>query len=113
MYHIVCPAKYWRTIINEEADKKLRKICLGIAVIYKKNIMRRGILDSGYYVGTVGEHGDGEVIQGYVKGERLISTKRYMKVKDAVDPVLRLFIDALKVPSGFRRSANCFFSRNE
>jgi REP element-mobilizing transposase RayT len=30
MYHIVCPAKYKRTVITEKVDKKLKEICLEI-----------------------------------------------------------------------------------
>jgi REP element-mobilizing transposase RayT len=30
MYHIVCPAKYQRTVITEEVDEKLKEICLEI-----------------------------------------------------------------------------------
>jgi len=115
MYHIVCPAKYRRAVINEEVDKKLREICLGIESRYEINFLEIGtekdhvhflvqsvpvysveqivrIIKSitarrvfegipevkkqlwggefwtrGYYVGTVGEHGDERVIQEYVR----------------------------------------------
>jgi REP element-mobilizing transposase RayT len=115
MYHIVCPAKYRRTVINEEVEKHLRAICQGIESRYEinfieigtesdhvhflvqsvptyspeqivrtvKSITARKIFEvcpevkkqlwggefwtRGYYVGTVGEHGDEQVIQEYVK----------------------------------------------
>ena len=115
MYHIVCPAKYRRAVINSEVDKKLREVCKGIEARYEINFLEIGteedhvhflvqsvptysparivqIIKSitakkifeacpevkkalwggefwtrGYYVGTVGEHGDEQVISSYVK----------------------------------------------
>jgi REP element-mobilizing transposase RayT len=29
MYHIVCPAKYRRTVITGEGDEKLKEVCKG------------------------------------------------------------------------------------
>jgi len=117
MYHIVCPAKYRRAVINAEVDKKLREICEGIEARYEikfleigaekdhvhflvqsvptyspeqivrtiKSITARKIFEMcpevkkllwggefwtrGYYVRTVGEHGDEKVIQEYVKNQ--------------------------------------------
>ena len=117
MYHIVCPAKYRRAVIDEEVDKKLREICLGIEARYEinfleigtekdhvhflvqsvptyspeqivrtiKSITARKIFEAcpkvkkvlwggefwtrGYYVGTVGEHGNEAVIQKYVRNQ--------------------------------------------
>jgi REP element-mobilizing transposase RayT len=34
MYHIVCPAKYRRAVIDEEVNKKPREVCLGIEAGY-------------------------------------------------------------------------------
>jgi REP element-mobilizing transposase RayT len=127
MYHIVCPAKYRRVVINDEADKKLREICLGIEARYEikfleigterdyvhflvqsvptysperivriiKSITARKIFEAcpevkkilwggefwtcGYYAGTVGEHGDEEVIQRYVKNQGR-KTEEYQKI---------------------------------
>ena len=42
MYHIVCPAKYRRTVISEEVDKKLRETCLGIEARYEINFLEIG-----------------------------------------------------------------------
>ncbi|MDR0556519.1 MAG: IS200/IS605 family transposase [Treponema sp.] len=42
MYHIVCPAKYRRTVINEEIDKTLREICLGIEARYEIKFLEIG-----------------------------------------------------------------------
>jgi REP element-mobilizing transposase RayT len=117
MYHIVCPAKYRRTVITEEVDEKLKEICKGIEERYEiqfleigteknhihflvqsvsayspeqivrtiKSITARKIFEScpevkkalwggefwtkGYYIGTVGEHGDEQVISNYVKNQ--------------------------------------------
>jgi REP element-mobilizing transposase RayT len=117
MYHIVCPAKYRRAVINPEVDKKMREVCQGIEARYEirfleigtekdhvhflvqsvpayspakivqtiKSIVAKKIFESypevkkelwggefwtrGYYVGTVGEHGNEEVISRYVKNQ--------------------------------------------
>ena len=117
MYHIVCPAKYRRTVISEEVDNKLREVCLGIESRYEikfleigsekdhvhflvqsvptysptkivttiKSLTARKILEenpevkkalwggnfwtSGFYVGTVGEHGTEKVITEYIKNQ--------------------------------------------
>ena len=117
MYHIVCPAKYRRAVINSEVDKKLREVCEGIEARYEikfleigtekdhvhfliqsvptyspakivqtiKSITAKKIFEAcpevkkalwggefwtrGYYVGTVGEHGDEQVITRYVKNQ--------------------------------------------
>ena len=117
MYHIVCPAKYRRAVINEEVDKKLSEVCLGIGARYEikfleigaekdhvhflvqsvpknspkqivqtiKSITARKIFEEcpevkkalwggefwtdGYYIGTVGEHGNEKVITEYVKNQ--------------------------------------------
>jgi hypothetical protein len=42
MYHIVCPAKYWRAVIDEEVDKKLREVCLGIEARYEIRFVEIG-----------------------------------------------------------------------
>ena len=117
MYHIVCPAKYRRSVISSEVDKKLREVCEGIEARYEikfleigterdhvhflvqsvpayspakivqtiKSITAKKIFEAcpdvkkslwggefwtrGYYVGTVGEHGDEQVISRYVKNQ--------------------------------------------
>jgi REP element-mobilizing transposase RayT len=117
MYHIVCPAKYRRTVITETVDKKLKEVCAGIEIRYEikfleigtekdhvhflvqsvpmyspsqivqtiKSITAKKIFEScpevkkalwggafwtrGYYIGTVGEHGDEQVITRYVKNQ--------------------------------------------
>jgi REP element-mobilizing transposase RayT len=35
LYHIVCPAKYRRAVIDKEVDKKVREVCLGIEARYE------------------------------------------------------------------------------
>jgi REP element-mobilizing transposase RayT len=41
-YHIVCPAKYRRVVISEEADKKLREISLGLEARYEIRFLEIG-----------------------------------------------------------------------
>ena len=42
MYHIVCPAKYRRTVITEDVDKKLKEVCLGIEARYEIKFLEIG-----------------------------------------------------------------------
>jgi len=42
MYHIVCPAKYRRSVITWEVEKKLREVCLGIEARYKIKFLEIG-----------------------------------------------------------------------
>jgi REP element-mobilizing transposase RayT len=42
MYHIVCPAKYRRAVINSEIDKKLREVCEGIEARYEIKFLEIG-----------------------------------------------------------------------
>ncbi len=42
IYHIVCPAKYRRAIISEEKEKKLQKVCMGIAARYEIKFLEIG-----------------------------------------------------------------------
>jgi REP element-mobilizing transposase RayT len=42
MYHIVCPAKYRRTVITPEVDKKLREVCEGIEARYEIKFLEIG-----------------------------------------------------------------------
>ena len=34
VYHIVCPAKYRRVVIDTDVDEKIRQICMGIGMRY-------------------------------------------------------------------------------
>ena len=129
MYHIVCPAKYRRTVINTEVDKKLKEVCEGIEARYEikfleigaekdhvhflvqsvpaysptkivqmiKSITAKKIFEMcpevkkdlwggefwtrGYYVGTVGEHGDEDVITRYVRNQGR-KTEGYEKIHE-------------------------------
>ena len=47
LYHIVCPAKYRRVVINEEVDKTLKKTCEEIEKRYDINFLE---------IGTEGDH---------------------------------------------------------
>jgi REP element-mobilizing transposase RayT len=47
LYHIVCPAKYRRVVINEEVDKTLKEICEEIEKRYDINFLE---------IGTEGAH---------------------------------------------------------
>ncbi len=117
IYHIVCPAKYRRLVIDKEVDEELKTICLEIENRYElhfleigvekdhvhflvqsvpmispkqlvqtiKSITAREIFQrkpevkkilwggefwtKGYYVSTVGKHGNEETIAEYVKNQ--------------------------------------------
>ena len=117
MYHIVCPAKYRKTVITTEVDKILKDVCTGIEARYEikfleigtekdhvhflvqsvptyspskivqtiKSITAKKIFElcpevkrslwggefwtRGYYVVTVGEHGDENAITRYIKNQ--------------------------------------------
>jgi REP element-mobilizing transposase RayT len=130
MYHILCPAKYRRAVINSEVDKKLREVCEGIESRYEikfleigaekdhvhflvqsvptyspakvvqtiKSLTAKKIFEAcpevkkslwggefwtrGYYVGTVGEHVDEQVISRYVKNQGR-SPEGYEKIHES------------------------------
>jgi REP element-mobilizing transposase RayT len=42
LYHIVCPAKYRRVVINEEADKTLKEVCERISERYEIQFLETG-----------------------------------------------------------------------
>jgi REP element-mobilizing transposase RayT len=42
MYHIVCPAKYRRSVISKKVDNKLRETCQGIEARYEINFLEIG-----------------------------------------------------------------------
>jgi REP element-mobilizing transposase RayT len=45
LYHIVCPAKYRRIVVNEEVDNTIKEICEEISKRYEMNLpaaLRRG-----------------------------------------------------------------------
>jgi REP element-mobilizing transposase RayT len=50
MYHIVCPAKYRRAVINSEVDKKLREVCEGIEARYEIKFLEIGAEKDHVYV---------------------------------------------------------------
>jgi REP element-mobilizing transposase RayT len=47
LYHIVCPAKYRRVVINEDVDKTLKEVCEGISERYEIKFLE---------IGTEGDH---------------------------------------------------------
>ena len=115
LYHFVCPTKYRRIVLTEEADNALREVCEEISKRYEisfvevgsdedhvhfliqsvptyapskivqiiKSITAREIFKNcpdvrkklwggqfwsdGYFVGSVGKHGNGKQIEAYVK----------------------------------------------
>ena len=129
MYHIVCPAKYRRTVITAEVDKALKEVCEGIEARYEIKLLETGVEKDhvhflvqsvptyspsrivqtiksitakkifelcpevkkslwggefwtrGYYVGTVGEHGDENVITRYIKNQGR-KTEAYEKIHE-------------------------------
>jgi putative transposase len=124
LYHIVCPAKYRRTVFSEKVEEALREVCLEIEKRYEikfleigadedhvhflvqsvpvksvaevvrviKSISAREIFrrcpevkkqlwggefwTSGYFVSSVGKHGNEEMIMKYVRGQG----KEYTKI---------------------------------
>jgi REP element-mobilizing transposase RayT len=42
MYHIVCPVKYRRAVIDEAVEKKLWEVCLGIEARYEIKFLEIG-----------------------------------------------------------------------
>ena len=42
LYHIVCPAKYRRSVITEKVDKKLKEVCYGIEARYEIKFLEIG-----------------------------------------------------------------------
>jgi REP element-mobilizing transposase RayT len=47
LYHIACPAKYRRVVINEDIDKTIKEVCEGISVRYEIKFLE---------IGTEGDH---------------------------------------------------------
>ena len=114
-YHIVCPVKYRRAVIDEKISEALKEICLEISARYEINFIEIGTDEdhvhflvqsvpvmepksivqivksitartifrdhpeikrelwggkfwtSGYYINTVGQYGNEEIIKKYVK----------------------------------------------
>ena len=115
LYHLVCPTKYRRVVIDEQVDAVLREVCLEIALRYEiafieigtdgdhvhflvqsvpryspaqlaqkiKSLTAREVLSrcpqvkkqlwggafwsSGYFISSVGQHGNAQTIAQYVK----------------------------------------------
>ena len=115
LYHLVCPTKYRRVVIDEQVDAVLREVCLEIAQRYEitfieigadgdhvhflvqsvptyspqqlaqkiKSLTARQVLSrcpqvkkklwggafwsSGYFISTVGQHGNAQTIADYVR----------------------------------------------
>ena len=42
MYHIVCPTKYRRTVISEEIEISIKRICMDIQEVYDFNFLEIG-----------------------------------------------------------------------
>ena len=42
LYHIVCPTKYRRIVINEEVDKTMKEVCEGISERYEIKFLEIG-----------------------------------------------------------------------
>ncbi len=42
IYHIVCPSKYRRIVFDENVDKTLKEICLGISYRYQIDFLEIG-----------------------------------------------------------------------
>ena len=46
LYHIVCPVKYRRDVIDEEVEKSLKEICVGIKERFEINFLEIGADDN-------------------------------------------------------------------
>ena len=83
MYHIVCPIKYRRMVINEEVDRTLKEICLELS--YRYEIYFEEIGTDGDYVHflvqTVPRYSPSEVVKKIkgITGREIF--KRYPEVK--------------------------------
>ena len=42
LYHLVCPTKYRRVVINQEVDKILKETCVGIGLRYDMHFLEVG-----------------------------------------------------------------------
>lgn len=117
MYHIVCPAKYRKAVLDKGVDEEIKVICIEISKRYEINFLEIGVdkdhvhflvqsvpmyspkkivqiiksitakeiflrkpevkkilwggefWSDGYFVSTVGKHGDEEKIRNYVKNQ--------------------------------------------
>jgi putative transposase len=117
LYHLVCPAKYRRVVLTEEADLVLKEVCLEISIRYEINFLEIGVerdhvhfliqsvpgysptkivqiiksitareifkrlpsvkevlwggefWTKGYFMSTVGRHGNEDMIKNYVKNQ--------------------------------------------
>jgi REP element-mobilizing transposase RayT len=129
MYHLVCPAKYRRSVFIKELDEALKNICIEIEKRYeirfleigtekdhvhfliqsvpmlspkrivqivksitakqiflkypevKKKLWGGQFWSSGYFISTVGKHGNEETIMNYVKNQGR-NKEEYKKIYD-------------------------------
>ena len=130
MYHIVCPAKYRKSIFDKAVDRTLRDICLEISKRYEISFLEIGVdkdhvhflvqsvpmyspkkivqtiksitakeifrrrpeikkklwagefWSDGYFVSTVGKHGDETKIGNYIKNQGIESYQvLYQQIK--------------------------------
>ena len=139
MYHIVCVAKYRRTVISEKVDKILKEVCRQISLKYEirfleigterdhvhfliqsvprysptkivttvKSITAREIFKEapevkkqlwggefwtdGYFVSTVGEHANEEVIRNYIRNQGKGDEYKRLHREEVVDTQMWLF----------------------
>ena len=42
MYHIVCPAKYWKVVITKEVDETIKQVCVEIEERYEIHFLEIG-----------------------------------------------------------------------
>ena len=124
LYHLVCPAKYRRVVVDDQVDAVLREVCLEIAVRYAiafieigtdgdhvyfllqsvpsysvtkivrlvKSLTARQVLarcpqvkqklwggefwSDGYFISTVGQHGNATTIGDYVRNQGTAAYQR-------------------------------------
>ncbi len=85
IYHIVCPAKYRRKVFTEGVSETLKQVCHEHRQNHQKHHCQRSIQTTprsenisagrgnlwtmGYYVNTVGQYGNLQMISSYVKNQ--------------------------------------------
>ncbi len=80
LYHIVCPSKYRREVFSKKVDLTLKKVVQIVKSItaieifkdhpeVKKKLWGGNFWTSGYYINTVGQYGNMDLIKRYVESQ--------------------------------------------
>lgn len=70
-YHIVFPVKYRKALLTDGVSTTIKDISkrLGERYELKKELWGGEFWTDGYYVATIGEHGNWAVVERYVKNQ--------------------------------------------